>query len=194
MSRVVEQALEAVVKSEFNFINERQLEVRNAFIFWTNFAGRENKFGNKAKTFNLAISLEIAEILNTQGWRVRDILNKIDDDDEGETLYFVNIKVNMESSYPPIVTLFSEFRGERSRRALDNETISELDRLDILSSDCIVNSYESRQYPGKVTGYLSKLNIIQEPNQEFGGKYDDWLAEDHEDTLDDDIPFETRED
>lgn len=183
MSRVVEQALEAVEKTEFIFLNEREIEVRNAHLFWTNFSGRENRFGNKATTFNLAITPEIAEKLSERGWRVRDI-DLMQDDEPIGTLYFVNIKVNMKSTYPPIVTLFSEYRGERSRTTITDETIMNLDTIDILSADCVINQYESRQFPGKITGYLKKLNIIQEPSVDFGGKYDDWMNEEDENTLD----------
>lgn len=172
MSKTVERAIQAVEDSKFVFKDQNTLEILDAFIFWTNFKGEANKFGNKARTFNLAVNEEVANILQENGWRVRPI-----QDGEGTTLYFVNIKVNMNSPYPPLVTLFSEFRGRRTRRSLDVENVGELDRIDIQSADCVINAYESKMYPGKVTGYLKKLHIIQEPDVEFGGKYDDWLDE-----------------
>lgn len=171
MSKTVDRALESVQKSEFIFRDNNQIEVRNAFVFWTNFRGEANKFGNKARTFNLAIKPEVAEILNAQGWRVRDV------DSDEQKLYFVNIKVNMASSYPPIITLFTKFRGKGSRRPIDIETIGELDRIVFESCDLIINPFASKQYPGKVSGYLKKLNVIQEADIEFGGKYDDWMEE-----------------
>ena len=177
MSRTIDNAIEAVAKSQFSFIDNGQLEVRNAHIFWTNFSGKENRFGHSAKTFNLAISEEMAKELDARGWRVRDVDQKDDDEEVIGKLYFVNIKVNMESGFPPIVTLFSEYKGKKSRVALTNETIGELDRADILDADCIINPYESPNFPGKVTGYLRKLNIIHEPDIEFDGKYDDWMAD-----------------
>ena len=176
MSRVVEEALEAVEKSEFNFISEKELEVRNAHIFWTNFQGKENRFKNATKNFNMAISPELAAELSERGWRVRDVTNEVDG--EEVKLYFVNVKVNMDSAYPPIITLFSEYRGKRSRTTIDLESVANLDAIEILQADCVVNSYESPSYPGKVTGYLKKLNVIQEPGVDFGGKYDDWMVED----------------
>ena len=172
MSKTVDNAIIAVQESIFEFKDANTLEVRNATIFWTNFRGEANKFGNTARTFNLAINEEVASILKTNGWRVREVQNGDD-----ETLYFVNIKVNMNSAYPPLLTLFSEFRGKKTRRSLDIENVSELDRVDILSADCVVNAYVSKMYPGKVTGYLKKLNVIQEPDIEFGGKYDDWMED-----------------
>ena len=171
MSKTVDRALEAVQKTEFKFINENQLEITNAFLFWTNFRGEANKFGNKARTFNVAISAEVADILEKAGWRVRE------SGEAPDILYFVNIKVNMASQFPPLVSLFSKYRGKRTRRSLDIDTISELDRITIETADLVVNSFESKQFPGKVSGYLKKLNVIQEADVEFGGKYDDWLDE-----------------
>lgn len=181
MSRVVERALEAVEKSEFNFLNEKELEVRNAHLFWTNFEGRENRFKNATRNFNMAISPELAEELNKRGWRVRDVDLKGPDEEVLGKLYFVNVKVNMDSAYPPIITLYSQYRGKRSRTTLNIDSVSNLDSIEIQTSDCVVNSYESPSYPGKVTGYLKKLNVIQEPTVDFGGKYDDWMEEEGND-------------
>lgn len=175
MSKVVERALMGVTNSVFNFIEDgRAIEVMNVHIFWTNFRGEANRFGNTARTFNIALSPEMALLLREQGWRIREATH------EEEILYFVNIKINMNSQYPPIINLYSEFRGKRSCRALDGESVGELDRIDIKTADCIINVYESAQFPGKISGYLKKLNVIQEPDVEFGGKYDDWLDEEYD--------------
>jgi|LGOV01.1.fsa_nt_gb hypothetical protein len=177
MSRPVERALEAVERSEFNFLNEKELEIRNAHIFWTNFEGRENRFKNATRNFNVAINEELAAELNKRGWRVRDVDLKGEGDEVLAKLYFVNCKVNMDSAYPPMVVLYSEYRGKRSRTSLDIESVSILDTVEIQMADLVINSYESPSYPGKVTGYLKKLNVIQEPSVDFGGKYDDWMEE-----------------
>lgn len=175
MSRVVEGALEALGKSEFVFLNEKELEVRNAHMFWTNFEGRENRWKNDTRNFNLAINEVLAKDLNERGWRVRDIDLKDAEGEPIDKLYFINVKVNMDSPYPPIITLFSEYKGKRSRRTIDLESVSNLDTIEVQTADLVINSYESPSYPGKVTGYLKKLNVIQEPSIDFGGKYDDWL-------------------
>jgi len=178
MPNVIEIGLEKVKETHFIFNDRGGFEVRNAYIFWTNFRGEANRFGNTARNFNLAITPEVGKILLKNGWRVRERpLNQDGDNGPEDILYFVNIKVNMNSSYPPIVSLYSEFRGKRTKRALEIESIGELDRIDIIECDCVINAYESPQFPGKITGYLQKLNAIQNPDIEFGGKYDDWLDE-----------------
>ena len=190
MSRATERAIEEVRKSEFIFTDNHTIEVRNAVMIWTNFRGEANRFGSKARTFNLVITKELAEKLRSDGWNVKVYESS---DGESEPMYFVNIKVNMDSTYPPIVTLYTDFRGHKSRKTLDEETIKELDNIRIDSCDCIINAYTSPNYPDKVSGYLKKLNVIQEREDEFGGKYDDWLESDYDDTHqtpeDDDTPF-----
>lgn len=177
MSKKVEAALIAVRDTIFQFINDgRAIEVRNAYIFWTNFRGEANKWGNTARTFNLAVTPEMAEILKQQGWRIREI----ECEEMGDILFFVNIKVNMNSQFPPTVNLYSEYKGKKSCRPLNEGSIGELDRVDIKTADCIISIYESDQFPGKLSGYLQKLNVIQEPNVEFGGKYDDWMDEEYD--------------
>lgn len=187
MSNTTIRAFQEVQKTKFNFINPHTIEVCDAHIFWTNFSATPNRFGSRACTFNLAITEDLAAELESSGWRVRSV-----DNDDGSVLYFVNIKVNMESAYPPIVSVFSEFRGKRGKRTLDAETIGELDKINIQSCDMLINAYESRQFEGKVTGYLKKLNVIQEPNIEFGGKYDDWLEEGISESpvADEELPFD----
>lgn len=182
MSKTTERAVEEVKKTQFMFKSPREIEVLNAFIFWTNFRGEANQFGSEIRSFNLALTDEAAEILAQQGWRVKEVENE-----DGSVLRFVNVKVNMDSAYPPIVALYSEYRGKRTRRTLDAQSIGELDRVNIESADCLINAYSSKRFEGKVTGYLKKLNVIQEPNVEFGGKYDDWMEGDPNSS---DLPFE----
>ena len=179
MGRKTEIAYEEVRKSTFIWHDDRTLEVQDAVILWPNFSGRTNKFGNSARTFNLVVTEEVAEKMTAAGWRVRTISlqNIVDENDKPVNLYFVNIKTNMDSAYPPIVTLFTKFKGKKSRRVLDINTIGELDSVDIEMADCLINCYESRNFPGRITGYLKKLNVKQSEEVEFGGKYDDWMDE-----------------
>lgn len=181
MANVIETGLEKVQDTHFIFDERGGFEVRNAYIFWTNFRGEANRFGNTARNFNLAVPKEIAKDLMNNGWRIRErALYDADGHETDQILYFVNIKVNMNSKRPPIISLYSEFKGERTKRALEIESVGELDRVEIMQCDLVVNAYESPQFPGKITGYLQKLNAIQVPDVEFGGKYDDWLDEEED--------------
>lgn len=191
MGRRTEQAYRDLEKSSFRFINDATLEITNAVMLWPNFSGKPNKYGNSARTFNVCLSPEFAEELNKRGFRIRDVDVKEITDADGNPakLYFVNIKVNMDVAYPPSVTLLSTFRGKKSRRTLNIESIGQLDSIDLKNDetttglDIVVNCYRSRQQPDKLTGYLKKAYVTQDDNVEFGGKYDDWEEEVEGDAL-----------
>lgn len=174
MSKLIENSLEKLNESEFIFRDPKTLEVRNAVLIWTNFQGKANRFGNTAKNFNLVISEDVKKDLEsdpTKSFNIHSIGGEGTDD---PIMYFINVKVNMESAYPPVVTLYTDYKGVKNHTALNNETIECLDRINIQSADCIINLYESKMHPGKVSGYLRKLNVIQNKEEIFGGKYDEW--------------------
>lgn len=159
--------------SNSTFINDdRRFEVRNAVIIFKNFRGETNKFGNSSRVFGLVISEEEAGYLKSRGFNVKVMGGENTDD---IPMYFITVKVKMDSAYPPIVTVFSDFKGQKSRRTLNDENIGELDRIRFTSADCIINCVKSKVDPSKTSGYLQKLNVIQEIVPEFGGKYDDWM-------------------
>ena len=201
MSKIIEQSLEALKKSQFIFQTPNCLEVRDAVMIWTNFKGKANRFGNTTKNFNLVINEELKEALEANPQKEFNIHHIGGEGTEDPIMYFINVKVNMESAYPPVVTLYTDFKGVKSHTALDNSTIQCLDHIMIESADCILNLYESKMHPGKVSAYLKKLNVIQSKETAFGGKYDEWdnnpipvnneLLKAHEDLamMDDTLPF-----
>ena len=196
MSRLIENSLEELSKSEFIFHDNRTLEVRNAVLIWTNFQGKANRFGNTTKNFNLVINEEVKAALEQDPTREFTIHSIGGEGTDDRIMYYINVKVNMTSAYPPVVTLYTDFRGQKSRTSLDDTTIECLDHINIESADCIINLYESKMHPGKVSGYLRKLNVIQNKESEFGGKYDEWetpvnqeLADANKDLLEYDDPL-----
>ena len=196
MSRLIENSLEELSKSEFIFHDNRTLEVRNAVLIWTNFQGKANRFGNTTKNFNLVINEEVKAALEQDPTREFTIHSIGGEGTDDPIMYFINVKVNMTSAYPPVLTLYTDFRGQKSRTSLDDTTIECLDHINIESADCIINFYESKMHPGKVSGYLRKLNVIQNKESEFGGKYDEWetpvnqeLADANKDLLEYDDPL-----
>ena len=63
MSNIIQEGLQKVQDTEFIFNDRGGFEVRNAYIFWTNFRGEANKFGNSARNFNLAVTPEVGKLL-----------------------------------------------------------------------------------------------------------------------------------
>lgn len=201
MSNFIPNCLEQLKSSEFIFNTPTQLEVRNAVIIWTNFEGKANRYGNTTKNFNLVISEELKNILEStpnKEIKIHSIGGEGTDDPE---MYFINVKVNMTSAYPPLVTLYTDYRGVKNHVALDDASIQCLDRIFIDSADCKLNLYESKNFPGHVTAYLNDLKVIQKKEVAYGGKYDAWdepvmpvnpdLAKANEELafLDDTLPF-----
>lgn len=179
MSKFIEDALERLKSSEFivdDPNNPKTLEIRNAVLIYTNFAGRANNFGNESKNFNLIITPEIKDQIergcfNNLKVKIHET-NKRNPDDP--VLYFINIKVNMLVAYPPIVTLCTDYKGQKSRTPLTDATIGCLDRINMARCDVIVNIKEAKARPGWAVFYLRKFNCIQYKNPEFGGAYEDW--------------------
>ncbi len=160
--------------SEFYFKNDKEIEVRNAVVFYTNFAGKPNQFGNATKNFNLAINEEVKNTLESDPSRKWNIHTVLDEETQEPVLYYINVKINMDNAYPPNIKLFTEYKGYRKTTTLDAETIGCLDGIAAESYDCTLNIYESKIRPGHVTAYLRKLYVMQIKEPEFGGKYDDW--------------------
>lgn len=201
MSNFISNCLEQLKSSEFIFNTPTQLEVRNAVIIWSNFEGKANRFGNTAKNFNLVINEELKTALESNPDKEFNIHHIGGDGTEDPEMYFINVKVNMTSAYPPMVTLYTDYRGVRNHVALDDASIQCLDHILIDSADCKLNLYESKMHPGKVSAYLKDLKVIQRKEAAYGGKYDAWdedpvpvnpdLAKANEDLafLDDTLPF-----
>lgn len=199
MSKIIEQSLEALKNSEFIFLTPSTLEVRNAVMIWTNFEGKANRFGNTTKNFNLVINEELKAALESNPEKEFNIHHIGGEGTEDPEMYFINVKINMNSAYPPVVTLYTDYRGVKSHTALDDVSIQCLDHIVIDSADCKLNLYESKMHPGHVSAYLKDLKVIQCKETAYGGKYDAWdetipvnqeLLKAHEDlAMMDDIPF-----
>lgn len=184
MSKLVENALEKVQKTTWYF-DRGVLEIRDAVLIFTNFAGQANQFGNKAKNFNVVLPADLKEFLEVSQLHVN--IHKYPQSaagtDEDPCLYYINVKVNMDTEYPPMVTLYvnrqtTDAQGniemKKSKATLVDATIGCLDRTDMDRADCKINFKESKAHPGNAVFYLRQLNVIQTKVPDFGGAYEDW--------------------
>lgn len=188
MSRATELAAENAKKSNLKFIDDHTIEVTDAVMLWPDFSGRVTEFHTKKgekRSFNLVLNelmlKSLSDLEKTTGAKFRvHQANIYSEDDvkirgvQQEILYYINVKVNMDNDYPPMVTLFVNDRGKRSRVTLTKDNIDSLDSTDIETCDMVLNCYVSRMHPDQCTAYLKKLYVIQNMQVEFGGKYDDW--------------------
>jgi len=185
-----EQACIDVKDSAFDIFGrmDNVLEIVNAAIFWRNFSARPDQYGKTQRTFCVAVPFEIAKILEERGWTVKqkklerhdidgNLVQPVVVDEKGEaaTLYYIRIKVSMESEWPPVIKRISSIQGKVVEENVNLQTISELDSDTILDASVTIKEYINKK-TGRATGYLSTLTAVTDPGEreaDFGGRYDD---------------------
>lgn len=189
MNQLVKNALERVQKTTWG-LNRGVLEIRDAVLIFTNFSGQKNQWGNASKNFNVVLSSDLKEFLEECQLKDRSLhvnIHKYPQSaagtDDDPCLFYINVKVNMDSEFPPMVTLYTNKQTtgpdgslvlKKGRVSLEDATIGCLDRTDMDRADCKLNLKESKANPGNAVFYLRQLNVIQTIVPDFGGAYEDW--------------------
>lgn len=143
------------------------LQIDDARIIYRNFAGEASKF-NREGDRNFAVIIptqDIADALINDGWNVK--IKPPRDEDDTPFMYLpVKIKFNDRG---PNVYLVS---GSRMNR-LDEESISIIDAVDILSVDMDLRGYDW-EVNGKTgrTAYLQSMKVTQDVDR-FGIEFDE---------------------
>lgn len=99
--------------------------VRDARIFWQNFAGSRQRFNDEGRR-NFCIELEegMALRLKDEGWNIKE------NEYNGDISYYTKVNVRFDSKWPPKVFLLQEPNGDgtyRKRVQLTEESVKELD-------------------------------------------------------------------
>lgn len=141
------------------------LQIDDARIIWRNFAGRGDKF-NREGDRNFALMIPTEEIANDlveRGWNVKIREAR----EEGEVPFmFLPVKVKFNDR-GPMVYLIS---GNRRVR-LDEESVSCLDDIDIVSVDLDIRPFDW-EVNGKTgrSAYLQSIEVTQEIDR-FAARY-----------------------
>lgn len=157
-------------------VNGRELRIKNAHIFYRNFAGKERAPYNKEGDRNFCVELDegTARYLMDQGWA--RIKSQVDpDDDQATSVWYIQVRVRYDN-YPPSVYLVTS-----KKRLLNDHTVMLLDDADIEKADIVIRgSYYD--YLGKTgyTPYLTRgyITIVED---EFDMAYADIPTDGYED-------------
>jgi len=107
-------------------------------IIFRNFAGKEGQY-NREGDRNFAVLLDdtVASTLAEDGWNVKWLKPREEDEAEEPTQAYLQVSVNFKGRPPRIVLITS-----RGRTNLDEGSVEMLDWADIQNVDLIVRPYE----------------------------------------------------
>lgn len=106
-------------------------------IIFRNFAGKEGQYNREGdRNFGVILPPDVAERMAADGWNVKFLQPREEDEDETETPW-LPVSVNFEKGKPPKIMLVTE----RGRTALNETTVDTLDWADITNVDLIVRPY-----------------------------------------------------
>jgi hypothetical protein len=128
------------------------------FIFTTNFSGdpKRDKYGNNQRKANLVIpDIDQARQLIDEGYNVKLTKPKEGEEDGFIPRYFVSIRVNYESNWPPKIYLVTD---EGNSTLLDAESVCVLDDMWVESVNAVLNPYEG---PNGKSLYVKSMEVFQ---------------------------------
>lgn len=142
---------------ELYFAPDDVLQIDNARIVYRNFEGRGDQY-NRAGDRKFAVVIpdqEMADALIDRGWNVKI---KPPRDEEEDPFIFLPVKVKFNGSGPRIHVLTGNVMND-----LDEETVSELDTMEIRSVDLDIRPYDW-EVNGKTgrTAYLKNMRVVQD--------------------------------
>ena len=131
-------------------------------IIFRNFAGKEGQYNREGdRNFGVILPDGVAEAMLADGWNVKYLKPREDDEEETETPW-LSVSLNFDKGKPPKVMLITE----RGRTALDADTVDTLDWADIVNVDLIVRPY-TWEVSGRtgVKAYLQSMYVTIEEDE-----------------------------
>jgi len=118
--------------------NDNTVLMEGVRIIFRNFSGKEGQYNREGdRNFAVLLDNEVAEAMAADGWNVK-WLKPREDDEEEETQAYLSVSVNFSKGRPPRVVLVTS----RGRTNLSEQEVELLDWADIKNVDLIVRPYE----------------------------------------------------
>lgn len=153
------------------------------FIFDTNFAGdpKKDRFGSDERKVNLVIpDIDLARELIDDGFNVRLTKPRVGEEEGFVPRYFVKVKLNYKSTWPPKVYLVTD---EDKSVLLDEESVACLDDIWVDRVNAVLNRYEG---PNGKSLYVKSMEVYQKVDDDpISAKYRRRNRDEEEE-----IPFE----
>lgn len=130
-------------------------------ILFRNFAGKEGRYNREGdRNFAVLIDDDVANTLLEDGWNVKYLKPREDDEGADETPQaYLPVSLKYGKGRPPRVVLVTS----RGRTNLDEDSIEMLDWADIQNVDLIVRPYEwSVNGKTGITAYLQSIYVTIE--------------------------------
>lgn len=148
-------------------VNVNNINIEGAMIIWKNFSGERDKFNPGKRGFSVVIDDTVmADELRQEGWNVKDRpLQEGADDSEQE--WTLPVKLNM-NRYTQVWLIVGNHKT-----LLDEDTVSQLDVVDIVNCDISIRPYEW-EMNGRtgITAYVDSMYVTIRENK-FAEKYAD---------------------
>ena len=166
-----------VKESRFSFTEDRELVVENAVIMWTNFGGNPTKYNPAGgrRTFDLVMTERIAIMLDADGWNIKTIRGKTEDD---PTMYVTEIAVNPRSNMS--VYLCEEVNGKKYRYRVKPEDLAVLDTYQYSDVALLIHPYvhgRENSAGSTIKGYLRQMNLVRMNEDYFRDRYQEYANE-----------------
>lgn len=109
--------------------------VEGAQLIFRNFEGKEGPFNRKGdRSVSIVLSPEIAEQLLADGWNVKQLKSR---EEEEDGTFYITAAINYENRPPKIVMITS-----RARTTLDANTVETLDYAEFTNVDVLCRAHD----------------------------------------------------
>ena len=138
---------------EMNNQKTSNITIEGARIGFRNFSGKEGKFNPPGRrNFCVFLDLELAKTLEEDGWNVRWLQPR---DDQEDMQGYLQVAVSFDNIPPKIVLITSN-----GKSVLDDESISILDWAEIGEIDLIIRPYHWEMSGKKgIKGYVKSMYV-----------------------------------